>query len=226
MPQPSDQSSGLLPKEADSSLQNVHSAHSVPDYSASWRTHFRAWAWEIASLCCGAAFLIINVAILSIIDGKPLNPWNLFGHAISPNTLISIFSTLSKTSITLPLAEGLSQLKWTYFRQRSQKLSDMQLFDEASRGPLGALKLAWQLNVRAVAAGLGAVTIALTVAMDPFSQQLPSYPTKRIFLNYAASASIAVTNELPNMTSSSRTSPLHHTAISDPCSDHCSPEQL
>lgn len=151
-------------------------------------------------MCCGAVFLLVNVVILSIIDEKPLNLRILFGQSISPNTLTSIFSTLSKASITLPLAEGLSQLKWTYFRQRPQPVSHLQLFDEASRGPLGALKLVWQLNARALVAALGAITLVFTLAMDPLSQQLFSYPSRWVAVNDTSSISIGATFELPNMT--------------------------
>lgn len=196
-------------KEPDAVAASVTTGADATDHTESSQTsHFQAWSWEISSLCCGLVFLLLNVVILSIINGQPLKPWILFGHSISPNTLISIFSTLSKTSITLPLAEGLSQLKWTYFRQRSHPVVHMQLFDEASRGPWGALKLVWRLNVRAFVAAFGAMTVAPTLAMDPFSQQLLSYPTRQVIDNGTSAVSIAATHELPNMTSTGSKSPM------------------
>jgi hypothetical protein len=41
------------------------------------------------------------------------------------------------------LSSGTSQLKWDWFRKTKYK-EDIQLFDDASRGPLGSLDLLWK----------------------------------------------------------------------------------
>lgn len=67
--------------------------------------------------------------------------------------------------------------RWIYFQQRAHSLLDLQIFDDASRGPMGALKLIWAVRLQALVAVIGAIIIVLTLAMDPFTQQILSFPT-------------------------------------------------
>ena len=60
----------------------------------------------------------------------------------------------------------------------------MQVFDEASRGPLGALKLLFSRQVLSLGS-LGALIILLSLAMDPFFQQLVSYPLESRTLDFS-----------------------------------------
>jgi Protein of unknown function (DUF3176) len=50
------------------------------------------------------------------------------------NTLISVYIVILKAALLLVAAEGLSQLKWTWFGV-SRPLMDLVSFDDASRGP-------------------------------------------------------------------------------------------
>jgi len=93
-----------------------------------------------------------------------------------PQHAISVFSTLSKSALLVAVAEGISQLKWIYFRERRHRLYDLQVFDEASRGPWGSLQLLWVLRLQAVVASVGAVITVASLAMDPFTQQILAYP--------------------------------------------------
>ena len=77
----------------------------------------------------------------------------------------------------MPVAQGISQLKWTYFQQRPHRLAELQVFDDASRGPLGSLQLLWKIRWKAVVASLGALVCVLALATEPFTQQILSYPT-------------------------------------------------
>lgn len=47
----------------------------------------------------------------------------------------------------------------------------MQVFDDASRGPLGALILLWKTRGVAWLAGVGALVTVLVMTYEPFSQQ-------------------------------------------------------
>ncbi|KAK3112095.1 hypothetical protein LTR53_011990 [Teratosphaeriaceae sp. CCFEE 6253] len=91
---------------------------------------------------------------------------------LTPNTLLSLLSTICKASFLLCPAEGLSQLKWNHFYQRHRRLIDLQYFDAASQGQLGALKLLWHTNYRALLANLGAIVTVLAIATDPLTNQL------------------------------------------------------
>lgn len=69
------------------------------------------------------------------------------------------------------LAEGLSQSKWSWYI-RPRRLYDLQVYDNASRGPLGAFQLLWVLRCRPIIASLGAVITIAATLVDPLSQQL------------------------------------------------------
>lgn len=64
---------------------------------------------------------------------------------------------------------GLSQLKWLWFH-RQHVMTDMELFDLASRGPLGALQLMIRLR-RPNLAFLGSLIVLVGLAIGPFTQQ-------------------------------------------------------
>ncbi|KAJ5432121.1 uncharacterized protein N7458_011277 [Penicillium daleae] len=54
----------------------------------------------------------------------------------------------------------------------------MQSFDNARRGPLGALCLLFQHRGLSIAS-LGAIVTILAMALDPFVQQILSYPVQQ-----------------------------------------------
>jgi Protein of unknown function (DUF3176) len=52
-----------------------------------------------------------------------------------------------KVALLLGTAEGLSQLKWTWYR-RERPLADLQRYDMASREPIRSFRLSWSLRGR------------------------------------------------------------------------------
>lgn len=46
----------------------------------------------------------------------------------------------------VPLVQGMSQLKWVWFSSKPRPLADFQLYDEASRGPWGGVKILFKLK--------------------------------------------------------------------------------
>jgi hypothetical protein len=61
---------------------------------------------------------------------------------ITLNTFLAFFTTMTKASFMLAVAEALSQWKWNWFATNSERpLHDFQLFDDASRGAWGSTKL-------------------------------------------------------------------------------------
>lgn len=76
------------------------------------------------------------------------------------------------------VAGAVGQLKWIWFQRREQPALDMQSFDNASRGPLGALCLLFQHRGPSIAS-LGAIVTILAMALDPFVQQILSYPVQQ-----------------------------------------------
>lgn len=91
----------------------------------------------------------------------------------------------------LSVAACISQLKWLYFGTAPHRIQDIQIFDDASRGPLGALNLIMRLRLspsdafshRSGGAGWAfwaSVLTILALVSDPFVQQLLSFPLRTV----------------------------------------------
>lgn len=153
---------------------------SVPKPVGKIRRHERRifiWWPECLAMLGSIAFLIAIAAVLLAFHTKPLATWSM-PWQIKPNTLVSILMTLCRLTMLVVVAECLSQLKWVYFQQRAHPLTHFQVFDDASRGPWGSLRLLIAVNWTAIAASFGAVITILALAMEPFTQQVLSYPVR------------------------------------------------
>lgn len=132
------------------------------------------WTWEISSLALSLMTLIAITIVLRILDGKPLSWWK---SSISPNSLVSIFAAVSKSAMLLSVTECISQAKWLHFSQDRRRLYNLQLFDNASRGPLGSLIFLWRsmFNFKDVIASVATIVMIAALAVDPFMQQIIDY---------------------------------------------------
>ena len=60
---------------------------------------------------------------------------------------MSLLVIAAKSMLQLAVAESISQYKWLYFRENGPKpLTDLQMFDAASRGTWGALQRSFILG--------------------------------------------------------------------------------
>ncbi|KAF2972258.1 hypothetical protein GQX73_g1260 [Xylaria multiplex] len=141
------------------------------------------WLWEILSIILSGVCFALTLVLLKIYDQRA-PPQFIYG--ITLNALISILTTFSKSALLVVVAGAISQLKWRWFQNTNGKsVLDTQLFDDASRGPWGSIVLlatphTWSL------ASMGALVSILALALDPFAQQLLSYPTRQIIATDAA----------------------------------------
>jgi hypothetical protein len=146
---------------------------------ASWcRVTLDSWLYEGVALAFSIGCLTTLVGLLSVYDGQetPSLP-----YSITLNALVSILATAAKSSMLFAIAGTLGQLKWAWFAD-SRELSDIQTFDDATRGPWGAIVLLCSRSIRPLAS-LGAAITILALAYDPFLQQLVRYPVldKNVF---------------------------------------------
>lgn len=139
----------------------------------------KEWHWEIGACIVSLGCFATAVGVLASYDNKSLTSWN-FVFGITLNTLIAILSTLSRTTLLVPVTSCISQLKWTHLIAAPRPLREVQVFDDASRGPWGSLELIWKLHIRTKLATWGSVITILTLAMGPFTQQLLSYPSRSV----------------------------------------------
>jgi hypothetical protein len=138
-------------------------------------TTSKIWWWEISCCIIALGALLGIVGTIRSYERKEAPQWK-FG--LNVNAIIAIFSAALKAAAGLVVAEGISHLKWIAV-SRPQLLSTFITYDEASRGPLGALQLIWEnqywskgLQSGAFVSSLGALVTILMLILDPFSQQI------------------------------------------------------
>jgi hypothetical protein len=152
-------------------------------YSTSGNSAMR-WRLEIISWLVSAACMGAIVLALIIVRDKPTPRW----HGLTLNAYISELSKIACAALLLPVSEALGQLKWLWFQGKSNKMWDFEIFDNASRGPWGSFVLLVRTKGTSLAA-LGAAITIFSMALDPFFQQLVTYPT-RLVLNPSLNSTI------------------------------------
>lgn len=100
---------------------------------------FTIWLPEAVALIFSFLCLAALAVLLAVYDGKPIFGWN----GVTLNTIVSVLSTSSKAALMLALGESISQWKWILFANERRPLMDFERIENASRGPLGSLKLMW-----------------------------------------------------------------------------------
>ena len=150
---------------------------------------FHAWRFEILSCLLFVLSLVAIFVTIYPYQGRPLPQWP---YSISINSLVAIYVVILKATMLFVAAEGLSQLKWSWFK-RSRPLEDLTRYDMASRGAWGAVRLLWTLRGRDLVASIGAVVTIAALIIDPFAQQIIRYYTCPIGLT-TAQATIPRTN--------------------------------
>ncbi|KAF2677384.1 hypothetical protein K458DRAFT_436675 [Lentithecium fluviatile CBS 122367] len=136
------------------------------------------WLVELASLALGNGATIAIVSILLYYQDKPAPHLNsVIGVGISLNTIVAILAAVSRASVLLAVAECISQQKWVWFSGSARPLTELDVFDQGSRGAFGSLVLMWKVKLRNIVS-IGALLLVLGLAVDPMSQALLSYETR------------------------------------------------
>jgi hypothetical protein len=156
-------------------LANNNDIHSIdetghPQVPAWERSMTLIWSIEIVSLVLALVAFVAIIITLFVHQNRPLPHWP---SLISINTLIAIFTAIMRASMLLPVAEGISQLKWLWFHH-AHPLIDLEGFDLASRGPWGCLLLLLK-HPKSKLTALGALVTIIAMATDPFTQQVIEY---------------------------------------------------
>jgi hypothetical protein len=103
------------------------------------------WLLEASGLVLSWATFLPMIGILVGESGKPIDHWKI---SWSINAILSILSTAAAMSMTFAVASALSQRKWNRMRQSSRPLRSLYRYDEASRGPIGSIKLIFHLRFK------------------------------------------------------------------------------
>ncbi|KAJ5740987.1 hypothetical protein N7493_000859, partial [Penicillium malachiteum] len=123
----------------------------------------------------------------SIYNGK-LSPQ--LPKGLTLNTIFVVLATASKTAQMFAVGQCIAQLRWVSFQESRQPLSHIQLYNDASRGPWGSLKVLIKDKFRSFATP-GASVVLLALTFDPFVQQLLSYPAFKSCAHFTVSLSYA-----------------------------------
>lgn len=97
-----------------------------------------SWAPEIV-WCFSAIVVFIALVILLQFFDYQLRPDLPLGLTL--NTLVALLATACRFMTAVPIEEGISQLKWNWMAARQRPLHDLYKFDQASRGPIGSMRL-------------------------------------------------------------------------------------
>ncbi|KAF2673193.1 hypothetical protein BT63DRAFT_421358 [Microthyrium microscopicum] len=160
--------------KGDEQLSQSSASHTVG--SRLQREIEDGWLWEALSWVISAGCMLALTVLLGLYNNKPLPA--RWPSGISLNAAISVLSSIGKYALSVPLENSLGQLKWIWFRsKKTKKLIDLERFDEASRGPWGAFLLLWHIKGKKLASFAAVITI-LSLAMDPFFQQIVAYPQR------------------------------------------------
>lgn len=100
-----------------------------------------SWTFEVVSTLVAIGAVAAITGVLGHFDGSAIPDWP---YGITLNALIALLATIANANLAIVIQSGLSQLKWVRFKEGRTPLSDMEAFDEASRGTWGALKLIGQ----------------------------------------------------------------------------------
>lgn len=146
-----------------------------PSKYGGWASLDDTWLLECLAMAFSFASFIAVIIILKVYDQKP-SP-NL-SYGLTLNSIVSLLATASRSSLLFVVAGAVGQLKWIWIQHRERRVLDIQSFDDASRGPLGALYLLFQHRGLSIAS-LGAIVTVLSMALDPFVQQILSYPVQQ-----------------------------------------------
>ncbi|KAJ5109654.1 hypothetical protein N7532_002299 [Penicillium argentinense] len=109
-----------------------------------WKLLYKVFIWEMLAMILSTILLIAIVAVLANYSPQPQPVWKL----VSLNSVISWLSTIAKACVLFSVSEGLEQLKWVWYTQKSRPISELQTFDSTSREICGSAELIWNLRAR------------------------------------------------------------------------------
>ena len=135
------------------------------------------WIWEVLATIASVGFIAAVVVVLRSMEDKHLGNWTA---QISLNATVAILITASKSLALLAVAACISQSKWILFKFSERKIYELDLFEAASRGPLGSLILLLNVRWRLGIASLGAIATIVALGVDAFAQQFISFDTQNV----------------------------------------------
>lgn len=106
-----------------------------------WRSLvYRTWFIEFVAFAVAFIFLIFALGLLALFNTRRINEVGTGMWSNTPNSTLNFFVSTMRTAMLLPVASGIAQLKWNWYQNR-HSLADMEVYDDATGGVAGSLKL-------------------------------------------------------------------------------------
>lgn len=96
------------------------------------------WMGELLAIFLSLSAFSALIFVLLKYDGHMLPT---LPHNVPLSFIVATLAAVSKSSLLLVVSSAFGQFKWLWISSKKRRLQDLQDFDEASRGPLGAAKL-------------------------------------------------------------------------------------
>lgn len=104
----------------------------------------RPWLFELLGAFFSVTLLAALAVLLAVSDGKPIFDDGI----VTLNALVAVLSTSSKSAVLFTVAGAISQWNWILFAASPRRLYDFERVTDASRGPLGSVKLLFNAHFR------------------------------------------------------------------------------
>ncbi len=126
-------------QEASSPFEDAPAALLSPPATPSFyhRLVTDSWGLGILGWLVATLLLIALLIVFREYDQRALSQWS---SRLSLNTIVAIVTQLAQMTLLLPIAEGISQLKWLWYCEK-KPVEDMSYFQEGSTGPISSFIL-------------------------------------------------------------------------------------
>ncbi|KAM0413582.1 hypothetical protein ACHAPT_013640 [Fusarium lateritium] len=155
------------------------------------------WSFELMLLLLATGLLASIAAVLSAYSDQEVPNWNgsndgTGSAGITLNALVAIIATVFRAILAFIALEVLAQLKWDWVTAHFRPMSDVQRFDDASRGAWGSLLLLPVVALRQPLAVIAVVVVVASLAIGPMTQQtMQTYYCARVAAGRPAAIQVA-----------------------------------
>lgn len=175
--------------DASIQLKSASIVESPPISTVRYRV-WSCWVWELLAVIAAFALAVGILVLLLTFNNQTLPDW---GSSINLSTVAALMSTLMRACVLLVIAQIISHAKWIWIAgNKARPLYDLQIFDDASRGTLGAVRLGLHQEWRHPMTLTAALLVILSLSIGPFVQQaIKTIPCDRPVPNELAQLSYA-----------------------------------
>ncbi|KAF2109365.1 hypothetical protein BDV96DRAFT_604706 [Lophiotrema nucula] len=114
----------------------TNSSRKAGQHKPTWRY----WQFEICAAVFSLSSLVTLIAVLGHFHDRHQSTFKI--DFFTPNSIVALLSTAIRASMLACICALLSQWKWNLVgRQDGDRISTLEIYDQASRGPWGCLQL-------------------------------------------------------------------------------------